>query len=124
MGDSSGSLFKSMKAKLGMNSMKQKVHHHREGSNTSQGGVPDVVDETHRHSGPREGHRRDPRKYSLEKPSKSREIMMAAYKGMRSSQDLLLRSPGLNPLAWHYSRCEMICFLCTYRTVVTAEKRL
>ena len=83
MGDTTGSLFKSMKAKLGMNSMKQKGHHQREGSNTSQGGVPDVVDETHRHSGQREGHRRDPRKYNLEKPSKSREIMMDAYKGMR-----------------------------------------
>ncbi len=81
MGDTAGGLFKSMKAKLGMNSTKQKGHHYHDGLNTKQGGVTDV-DETHGHPVQREG-RRDPHKRDLEKLSKSREMMMAAYRGTR-----------------------------------------
>ena len=81
MGDTAGSLFKSMKAKLGMNNTKQKGNHHQDGLSTKPGGVSDVVDETDRQSVQKDGHRRDPRKSTLEKPSKSREMMLTAYKG-------------------------------------------
>lgn len=89
MGDTGGGLFKSMKAKLGMNSTKQKGQHHHDGLSTKHVGVTDV-DETHGHPGQKEG-RRDPRKHNLETLSKSREMMMAAYRGT-SLQHLLSRS--------------------------------
>lgn len=81
MGDTTGSLFKSVKAKLGMNNVKPKGHQQHEGINAKQGTVSDVVDEAFGHPSHKGSHRKDLGKSTLDKPSKSREMMLAAYKG-------------------------------------------